>query len=243
MNQAEWEEGFLKNLKDRYECKTASSLRFRIYLWRKITFWKVIIGAAYISKRVLDLVLTPVALILLSPVMIIAVLAIKIEDGGPIMFSQMRVGRYGKLFKFYKFRSMCVDAEKKKAELINENEMSGVTFKMKRDPRITKVGRIIRKLSIDELPQLLNVIKGDMSLVGPRPPVPKEVEEYTLFDRKRLDIIPGITCLWQISGRSNINFEGQIRLDVAYMDSQSFWGDIKILVKTIPAVLLGKGAC
>ncbi len=142
----------------------------------------------------------------------------------------------------YKFRSMIVNADKVKNELMDQNEAGGVIFKMKRDPRITRVGRIIRKLSIDELPQLYNVLKGDMSLVGPRPSLPKEVDEYTLSDRRRLEVIPGLTCLWQVSGRSDINFEGQVRLDVQYLESQTFWGDIALLLKTIPAVLLGKGA-
>lgn len=142
----------------------------------------------------------------------------------------------------YKFRSMLVGADKMKDNLLENNESGGVIFKMKRDPRITRVGRIIRKLSIDELPQLYNVLKGDMSLVGPRPPVPREVAEYQLSDRRRLEIIPGLTCLWQVSGRSDINFEGQVTLDVQYLESQSLKGDIMLLLKTIPAVLSGRGA-
>jgi lipopolysaccharide/colanic/teichoic acid biosynthesis glycosyltransferase len=137
---------------------------------------------------------------------------------------------------------MVVGADKMKDNLLENNESGGVIFKIKRDPRITRVGRIIRKLSIDELPQLYNVLKGDMSLVGPRPPVPREVAEYQLSDRRRLEIIPGLTCLWQVSGRSDINFEGQVRLDVQYLESQSLKGDIMLLLKTIPAVLSGRGA-
>jgi lipopolysaccharide/colanic/teichoic acid biosynthesis glycosyltransferase len=129
-----------------------------------------------------------------------------------------------------------------KDTLLDQNESGGVIFKMKRDPRITRVGRVIRKLSIDELPQLLNVLKGDMSLVGPRPPVPREVAEYELSDRRRLDMVPGLTCLWQVAGRSDIDFEGQVRLDVQYLESQSLKGDIILLLKTIPAVLSGRGA-
>jgi lipopolysaccharide/colanic/teichoic acid biosynthesis glycosyltransferase len=142
----------------------------------------------------------------------------------------------------YKFRSMIVNADKMKDTLLDQNESGGVIFKMKRDPRITRVGRVIRKLSIDELPQLLNVLKGDMSLVGPRPPVPREVAEYELSDRRRLDMVPGLTCLWQVAGRSDIDFEGQVRLDVQYLESQSLKGDIILLLKTIPAVLSGRGA-
>ena len=138
---------------------------------------------------------------------------------------------------------MVLDAEKQKQKLLSKNESSaGVIFKMKSDPRITRVGRIIRKLSIDELPQLFNVLEGTMSLVGPRPPVPAEVSEYSLADRRRLDVVPGITCIWQVSGRSDINFEGQVRLDLQYIQSQSLVTDLLILLKTIPAVLLGKGA-
>ena len=142
----------------------------------------------------------------------------------------------------YKFRSMVIGSDKMKECLLDQNESSGVIFKMKKDPRITETGRLIRKTSIDELPQLWNVFKGDMSLVGPRPPLPGEVNEYDYPDRKRLNAIPGITCIWQVSGRSNINFKGQVRLDVQYIDNQSFWGDIKILLQTIPAVLSGRGA-
>jgi lipopolysaccharide/colanic/teichoic acid biosynthesis glycosyltransferase len=143
----------------------------------------------------------------------------------------------------WKFRSMYTDAEERKKELMARNEMAGgVLFKMKDDPRVTRVGRVIRKTSIDELPQLWNVLKGDMSLVGPRPPVPQEVDEYSLSDRRRLEVIPGITCIWQVSGRSDIPFDQQVELDVQYIQSQSFWTDIKILLKTVPALLFGTGA-
>ena len=155
----------------------------------------------------------------------------------------MRVGKWGLLFPMWKFRSMYVDAEERKKELERQNEMAGgVTFKMKSDPRITRVGKYIRKGSLDELPQLWNVFKGEMSLVGPRPPVPKEVALYTLADRRRLEVKPGITCIWQVSGSSEIPFDQQVELDVAYIQSQSLWLDIVLLAKTIPAVVLGKGA-
>ena len=143
----------------------------------------------------------------------------------------------------YKLRSMYVDAEQRLAALKAQNEMAGgVIFKMKDDPRVTRVGRYIRKGSIDELPQLWNVLKGDMSLVGPRPPIPAEVAEYTLSDRRRLEVTPGITCIWQVSGRSQIPFKEQVELDVAYIDSQSLWTDVVLLLRTVPAVLLGRGA-
>ena len=177
------------------------------------------------------------------PFFIMLGIAIRIESRGPVIFTQKRVGKDGRHFKFYKFRSMVSDAEKLKDKLVQENESKdGVIFKMKKDPRITKIGAFIRKFSIDELPQLLNVLIGDMSLVGPRPPVPREVAEYTLEDRKRLHAKPGITCTWQISGRSDIPFKIQAELDKEYIRSKSFWKDIRILLLTIPAVITGKGA-
>jgi lipopolysaccharide/colanic/teichoic acid biosynthesis glycosyltransferase len=155
----------------------------------------------------------------------------------------MRVGQWGREFRFPKFRSMVLDAEKRKQDLLGVNQHGeGITFKMKRDPRITRTGAILRKLSIDELPQLWCVLKGDMSLVGPRPPVPSEVARYTLADRRRLDIKPGLTCIWQVSGRSELAFDKQVNLDVQYIDSHSLWLDIALLLKTIPAILTGRGA-
>ncbi|OQY42308.1 MAG: hypothetical protein B6240_14120 [Desulfobacteraceae bacterium 4572_87] len=168
---------------------------------------------------------------------------IKLTDGGPILFWQTRIGLWGKEFPFPKFRSMVVNAEALKDELLEQSDHDdSITFKMKKDPRVTWIGRIIRKLSIDELPQLWCVFKGDMSLVGPRPPVPREVAEYTLADRRRLDVMPGLTCIWQVSGRGDIPFNEQVELDVQYIESRSLWFDIKLLLSTIPAVLLGKGA-
>lgn len=205
--------------------------------------WVAATESIYFIKRAMDIVASFIILVLLSPLFIITALAIKIEDPGPALYSQVRVGKWGRLFTIYKFRSMVIGADKLKDRLLNKNESGGVIFKIKHDPRITKVGRIIRKLSIDELPQLWNVLKGDMSLVGPRPPLPSEVAEYEYSERRRLDATPGITCIWQVSGRSNIDFKGQVRLDVQYIESQSLWNDIKILFKTIPAVLFGKGAC
>jgi lipopolysaccharide/colanic/teichoic acid biosynthesis glycosyltransferase len=196
------------------------------------------------AKRLFDMFASCALLLALSPVFLIAIILVWIEDGGPVFFTQVRVGRYGKEFRMYKFRSMCLDAEQRLKDLLAHNQhQEGVTFKLKDDPRITKIGRWLRKLSIDELPQILNVLIGNMSLVGPRPPVPREVAAYTPADRRRLAIKPGITCIWQVSGRSQIDFSGQVKLDVDYIEQQSFWKDLQILALTIPAVVSGKGAC
>lgn len=219
-----------------------AGLRAFAYFMHKKYSWILVTESAFFLKRCLDIAVSSVMLISLSPLFLVTALAIKIENPGPAFYSQTRVGKWGKLFTMVKFRSMVMGADKMKDELLDQDETGGVIFKIKRDPRITRVGQIIRKLSIDELPQLWNVLKGDMSLVGPRPPVPREVAEYEYSDRRRLDVIPGITCIWQVSGRSEIDFEGQVNLDVQYIESQSFWTDTKILLKTIPAVLLGKGA-
>ena len=209
----------------------------------RLLAWKVTVKASYATKRLMDIVLSAVGMLLLSPVYLAIAAAVKLSSPGPVFFVQTRVGRYGRYFKFYKFRSMRQDAEAQKAALMARNESKdGVIFKMKDDPRITKVGRFLRRTSLDELPQLWNVFIGDMSLVGPRPPVPSEVLEYTLEDRKRLDVIPGITCLWQIKGRSEIPFNEQVRLDKEYILAPSVWKDIVILFKTIPAIIGGKGA-
>ncbi|NTU93329.1 MAG: sugar transferase [Chlorobiaceae bacterium] len=209
----------------------------------KVSLWEFTVAVSYILKRLLDITVSISAIIALSPLFILTAIAIWIENPGPLLFVQARVGRNGRHFKFYKFRSMVVNAEQIKKELEAQNESAaGVIFKMKKDPRITRVGSVIRKFSIDELPQLFNVLIGDMSLVGPRPPIPSEVAQYTLEQRKRLHVIPGITCLWQVSGRSDIPFTDQVRLDLQYIQSSSFLNDIRLLFKTIPAVLSGKGA-
>ena len=175
--------------------------------------------------------------------MYLVMVLIYLSSPGPVFYKQTRVGRWGKLFTMWKFRSMYIDADARLKEIMAENEMTGgVIFKMKNDPRIIPVGRFIRKASIDELPQLWNVLKGDMSLVGPRPALPSEVNQYSLQDRQRLEVIPGITCIWQVSGRSDIPFPQQVQLDVQYIQSQSLLLDIKLLLKTIPAVLLSRGA-
>lgn len=207
--------------------------------WR----WRQLIRATELLKRLLDIVGSLVGIVLLSPVFLVTMALIKLEDGGPLFFRQIRVGEGGRLFRMIKFRSMVVNADQIKDDLLQANQhQQGVTFKMKRDPRVTRVGRWTRKLSIDELPQFFNVLMGEMSLVGPRPPVPREVALYHARHLRRLQAKPGITCLWQIGGRADIDFEGQVRLDLQYIRSQGFWSDVWILLKTVPAVLLGKGA-
>ncbi len=196
-----------------------------------------------LSKRLFDIIVSALLLLAISPVLIVTMLAIKINSEGNVFFTQERVGLNGRHFWMWKFRSMYIDAEQRKAELFAQNEMTGgVIFKMKRDPRITAVGRFIRRTSIDELPQLWNVLIGDMSLVGPRPALPKEVALYTPYQRQRLSVLPGITCIWQVSGRSEIPFVQQVEMDLQYIATQSFLGDLKLLLKTIPAVFFGKGA-
>ncbi len=195
-------------------------------------------------KRACDIGISLLLLIILSPLFLLIALLVKLEDSGPVFFAQTRVGQFGREFKMFKIRSMCLKAEEHLEQLLKLNHhKEGVTFKIKDDPRITRVGRWLRKFSFDELPQLYNVLIGDMSLVGPRPPVPREVSKYSTSHRRRLAIKPGITCLWQISGRSEIDFSGQVQLDVDYIEDQRLWTDIRILARTLPAVLSGKGAC
>ncbi len=190
------------------------------------------------AKRTFDITASLFALIVLSPVFLITALAIKLDSKGPVFFAQNRLGMKGKYFKMYKFRSMIVNAEQLLKQLESKNEVSGHMFKMRNDPRITRIGRIIRKTSIDELPQLVNVLKGDMSLVGPRPPLPGEVNKYDKWQDLRLSVRPGITGLWQVSGRNDIGFEEMIHLDLKYIRERNFLYDLKIILKTIP-VLLG----
>ena len=212
-------------------------------LWLKSAVWRGVIAGALAIKRGLDILAGTAGLLALSPLLLTVIALIKLEDRGPIFFRQMRVGLRGRPFGMWKFRSMVLNADALKDQLLAQNEMQGgVTFKMKNDPRITRIGKYLRKFSIDEMPQLYNVLQGDMSLVGPRPPVPREVQEYTVEDRQRLLAKPGLTCFWQVGGRSEIDFNGQVRLDVEYIKSQSVWLDIKLLFKTVPAVVLGKGA-
>ena len=195
------------------------------------------------AKRTLDICVAASALVLLSPVMLIAAIVIKLTDGGPVLFWQERVGRHSSVFRFPKLRSMVMNAELSRAAVVGQNQHGdGVTFKIRHDPRITAVGRFIRRTSIDELPQLWCVLKGDMSLVGPRPGLCREVARYTLADRRRLDGVPGLTCFWQVTGRSEIAFERQVELDVDYLEHQNLLLDLILLFKTVPAVLSGKGA-
>ena len=196
------------------------------------------------AKRALDLLVVVPALLLLLPLFAAVALAIRLHDGGPALFWQRRVGRDGAEFDFPKFRSMRVDAEAVRQQLLQANQhgAQGVTFKMKRDPRITPIGRVIRRTSIDELPQLWCVLRGEMSLVGPRPPLPAEVARYTLDDRERLAVTPGLTCIWQVNGRSEVPFEQQVEMDLDYIRKPSLWADVRLLLKTLPAVIRGRGA-
>jgi len=197
---------------------------------------------ALFIKRVMDIIISAILLILVLPVFAITLMLIKLESKGPVFFKQIRSGLNGRKFTLLKFRSMVVNAEEMQRELLHLDETDGPIFKIKDDPRVTKVGRFIRKTSIDELPQLINVLKGDMSLVGPRPPIPEEVEKYERWQRRRLSMKPGLTCIWQVSGRSSIGFKRWMNMDLEYIDKWSLGLDIKILLKTIPVVLLGKGA-
>ncbi|WP_298775764.1 exopolysaccharide biosynthesis polyprenyl glycosylphosphotransferase [uncultured Shewanella sp.] len=194
-----------------------------------------------LSKRILDILISTLAIIILSPLLLLIALLIRLESSGPVFYSQQRAGMDNRPFTMWKFRSMYLDANERLKNLTNEMQ-GGVIFKMKSDPRITKVGKAIRKTSIDELPQLWNVLKGDMSLVGPRPALPTEVEQYNLNHRTRLSVKPGITCIWQVTGRSDIPFEQQVELDTDYIYQQSLLADIWLLIKTIPAVILTRGA-
>ncbi|MDT2707404.1 sugar transferase [Enterococcus gallinarum] len=197
----------------------------------------------FFVKRLIDIVGSFVGLILLLPLCLIIAYKIKKEDPeGPVFFSQDRVGKNGKIFKMYKFRSMCVDAEEKLATLLQHNEVEGAMFKIKDDPRVTKIGKFIRKTSIDELPQLLNVLKGEMSLVGPRPPLIREVSEYSNYDLQRLFIKPGCTGLWQVSGRNHVGFNEMVYLDLKYINESSIVNDLKIMLKTIAIVFKPNGA-
>ncbi|HLV60507.1 MAG TPA: sugar transferase [Fredinandcohnia sp.] len=193
-------------------------------------------------KRAFDIVVSAVALVLCAPLFLVIAIAIKLDSPGPVFFGQVRSGLNGRRFTLWKFRSMVVDAEKRLAALRDKNEMSGPVFKMKDDPRVTRVGRFLRRTSLDELPQFWNVLVGQMSVVGPRPPLPSEVDRYERWHRRRLSVKPGITCIWQVSGRNEIDFEDWMKLDLAYIDQWSLWLDIKIVLRTIPAVIFGRGA-
>jgi len=198
--------------------------------------------AALWFKRVMDVASATAMLLLLSPVLAIAAIAIKLDSPGPVLFRQKRCGLNGRIFDVLKLRSMYIDAEKRQAELVELNEMDGPVFKIRNDPRITRVGRWLRRLSIDELPQLWNVLRGEMSLVGPRPPIPGEVDQYDVRQRRRLSMRPGLTCLWQVGGRNTIGFTEWVQLDLEYIDRWSLLLDLAILMRTLPAVVRGTGA-
>lgn len=209
----------------------------------RLVIWETALRSLLAVKRTMDILISLTALILLSPLFLMVAICILMDDGFPVLLLQKRVGQYGREFRLHKFRSMCRNADQIKPDLLDQNESSsGVIFKMKNDPRVTWTGRILRRFSIDEMPQFLNVLLGDLSVVGPRPPLPEEVAQYSLSDRKRLQVKPGITCLWQIHGRSEIPFERLVSLDMQYIQSQNPLKDIVIIIKTIPAVLFGRGA-
>ena len=212
-----------------------SQLEFENEPTKGFSFYEVI-------KRTIDIVCSFVGILVLSPLFIIIAIIIKFTSKGPVFFSQKRVGRNGKEFDMYKFRSMVVNAEELKEKLAAQNEMSGPMFKMKDDPRVTKVGKFIRKTSLDELPQLWNILKGDMSLVGPRPSLPKEVAQLDEWMYKRLEVKPGLTCYWQVSGRNNIDFEDWMKLDIKYVEERNFWIDIKLIFKTVFVLFGDKNA-
>jgi exopolysaccharide biosynthesis polyprenyl glycosylphosphotransferase len=216
-----------------------SSIRDGITDWSLGTYSRTAIAARV--KRLADVAGAATGLVVSAPVMMLVALAIKLESRGPVLFTQTRVGKHGRPFRMYKFRTMCPDAEHRKADLANLNEMSGPVFKVTNDPRTTRLGRFLRKYSIDELPQLVNVLSGRMSLVGPRPALPSEVEAYQPWHRKRLLAKPGLTCLWQVNGRHHVDFDEWMRLDLEYIDKSSLGLDLKILAKTVPAVLKGTG--
>jgi len=217
-------------------------LNGRVYWRRCLLRWRVERGD--VMKRATDIVGSILFIILFSPLYLVLTLLLKLQDRGPVLFGQTRVGRFGEEFQMHKFRSMALNAEAEFEQLLAQNQHAdGVTFKMKNDPRITRVGRWLRRFSLDELPQLFDVLMGKMSLVGPRPPTPREVLLYSPADRRRLAVKPGLTCFWQVSGRSNIDFSGQVKLDVQYIETAGLWMDAKILVRTVRAVVAGNGAC
>jgi lipopolysaccharide/colanic/teichoic acid biosynthesis glycosyltransferase len=211
---------------------------------RKRALWRIQVRTLGVLKRAMDIAVVLPALVLLAPLFLLVALCIRWHDGGPVLYWQKRVGRRGREFAFPKFRSMCVDSDAVRAKIaaLNQHGAQGITFKMKRDPRITPTGRVIRRFSIDELPQLWCVLTGQMTLVGPRPPMPSEVAQYSLRDRERLRVVPGLTCFWQVNGRSEIPFDQQVEMDLDYIHQRSLWTDIKLLFKTIPAVVFGRGA-
>jgi exopolysaccharide biosynthesis polyprenyl glycosylphosphotransferase len=197
--------------------------------------------AGLLLKRVLDIVLSFLILIVISPLLLAVAIAVKLDSRGPIFYSSERIGKKGRVFSCTKFRTMVFDAEQRRADVMHMNERQGVLFKISNDPRITRLGRFLRKYSLDELPQFYNVLRGDMSIVGPRPPLASEVREYKLSNLRRLDVTPGITGLWQVQARQDPSFDSYISLDVAYIENWSIWLDLKIIMRTIGVVLAGTG--
>jgi len=193
-------------------------------------------------KRLLDIAFSSLALILLSPVLVVIAIAVKLDSKGPVFYSSDRIGKRGRVFRCTKFRTMVCDAEDRRADIMHLNERDGVLFKISNDPRVTKVGAILRKYSLDELPQFFNVLRGEMSVVGPRPPIASEVREYKLSHLRRLDVTPGITGLWQVQARQDPSFDTYISLDVTYIENWSIWLDLKIIVRTIGVVFGGTGS-
>lgn len=226
-------------MKDIYDLDSSNE-KFEIHEQTHLNTSNFLLGGV---KRFIDIIVSILGLILLFVPFIFVALLIKIDDPkGPIFFCQTRIGLLGKPFILYKFRTMSVGAEDQLSELIEENEIQGPMFKMKHDPRVTRIGSVLRKLSIDEFPQLLNVLKGDMSIVGPRPALPQEVEQYSDYHRLRLLVKPGCTGLWQVSGRNNLHFEEMIELDLTYIDKGSFLLDIEIMIKTVLVIITQDGA-
>ncbi len=212
-----------------------NKIKFLLHLYRKKYIWAVKFALEYLFI----LILAPV----LIPFFLFICIIIKLDSKGPILYSHKRVGKNGKLFNFYKFRTMVQNADKKLSEVSHLNEsIDGVIFKNKKDPRVTRIGKILRRLSIDETAQIINIMKGDMKLVGPRPPLPHELENYSMEDLKRLHVIPGLTCIWQTAGRSEIPFKSQVLMDKEYISKRSWFFDLILILRTIPAVIFGKGA-
>lgn len=191
-----------------------------------------------VCKRIFDIIASVIGLIILSPVFLIVAIAIKLDDGGPVFYDQIRVGRNGKKFKMFKFRSMRVNAENEIEKLQKYSEVDGAMFKMRNDPRVTRVGKFIRKTSVDEFPQLINVLIGQMSFVGPRPPLPREVKNYTKYDKQRLYVKPGCTGLWQVTARNSVGFQEMVNIDLDYIQNRSMWLDFKIILKTIKVIFV-----
>lgn len=230
--------------KERRNQSRANSENETVADWKSDIFTAEVSLFQRILKRSLDLIIASIGLLAVSPVLFLLAVMVRLNSRGPVFYISERVGIGGKIFKCYKFRTMVVDAEEQKKKLEKLNELDGAAFKMKNDPRIAGFfSAFLRKSSLDELPQLINVIKGEMSLVGPRPPLPSEVEKYKKWYLRRLSVHPGITCTWQVSGRNNINFEDWMRLDLNYIDNWSLFTDIKLLFKTIGAVISTRGAC